>query len=118
MPVYDAFDAQMDQYKRTPLHVAALLERRVRVLVYAGNYDFICNWVGNERWTKELEWSGQDKFVREPLREWLIDGVKAGVTRNFGGFTFATIEGGGHMASSNGSTARVIRASKEMAVRK
>ncbi|ESK93489.1 hypothetical protein Moror_1681 [Moniliophthora roreri MCA 2997] len=96
--VYDAFDAQMDQYKRTPLHVAALLEREVRVLVYAGNYDWVCNWVGNERWTRDMEWSGQEGYGKEVLREWFVDGAKAGVTRSSGGLTFATIEGGGHMA--------------------
>ncbi|KAI3611326.1 hypothetical protein WG66_002018 [Moniliophthora roreri] len=76
--VYDAFDAQMDQYKRTPLHVAALLER--------------------ERWTRDMEWSGQEGYGKEVLREWFVDGAKAGVTRSSGGLTFATIEGGGHMA--------------------
>ncbi|EEB94404.1 hypothetical protein MPER_06786, partial [Moniliophthora perniciosa FA553] len=98
MAVHDAFDAQMDQYKRTPLHVAALLEREVRVLVYAGNYDWICNWIGNERWTMDLEWSGQEGYRKEALREWFVGGAKAGITKSSGGLTFATIEGGGHMA--------------------
>ncbi|KAL0578369.1 hypothetical protein V5O48_003621 [Marasmius crinis-equi] len=98
MDVYNAFDEQLDQYKRTPLHVAALLERGVRVLVYVGNYDWICNWVGNERWTRGLEWSGQEEFISTPLREWHFGGKRAGITRNAGPFTFATIDGGGHLA--------------------
>ena len=31
--------------------VAYLLENAVRVLVYSGDKDFICNWRGGESWT-------------------------------------------------------------------
>ncbi|KAF7302811.1 Carboxypeptidase [Mycena kentingensis (nom. inval.)] len=79
-------------------YVAGLLERGVRVLIYAGSYDFICNWLANERWTRELEWSGREAFAGEPLREWTVKGAPAGKTRSAGGFTFATIYGAGHMA--------------------
>ncbi|KAJ8089025.1 hypothetical protein PM082_014273 [Marasmius tenuissimus] len=98
MEVYNAFDAKLDQYKQTPLHVATLLERGIRVLVYVGNYDWVCNWVGNERWTLNLAWGRQREFTSTPLTEWYVDGRRAGVTRRTGPFTFATIEGGGHMA--------------------
>ena len=95
----NAFSAQMDDYEQTTLYVGALLERGIRVLIYVGNYDWICNWVGNERWTLNLEWTGQKEFVKQPLREWLVDGKVAGLTRSVGSFTFATIEGAGHMVS-------------------
>ncbi|KAJ7053949.1 serine carboxypeptidase [Mycena amicta] len=79
-------------------YVANLLERGIRVLIYAGSYDFICNWIGNELWTLALEWSGQEEFSQQPLREWTVDGKHAGKTRSAGAFTFATIDGAGHMA--------------------
>lgn len=87
----------MDLYHRTHFHIAALLERGVQVLIYVGTYDWICNWIGNERWTLDLEWSGQEDFVKEALREWLVDGNKAGMVRSKGGLTFATVDGAGHM---------------------
>lgn len=68
------------------------------MLIYIGTYDWICNWVGNERWTLELEWSGQEKFVGQgALRDWSVGGKVAGRTRSAGGLTFATIDGAGHM---------------------
>lgn len=82
---------------QTQHYVAALLERGVRVLAYAGSYDFLCNWAGIRDWTLNLEWSGQEEFGQEELREWTVNGRKAGVVRMFGGFAFATIDGGGHM---------------------
>ncbi|EIN05318.1 hypothetical protein PUNSTDRAFT_145805 [Punctularia strigosozonata HHB-11173 SS5] len=93
-----AFHAAMDYRRPTQFHVAALLERGVRALIYVGAHDLGCNWVGNERWTLELEWTGQEEFKGEKLREWSVNGVAAGKTRSARGFTFATVDGAGHMA--------------------
>ncbi|KAI0368897.1 serine carboxypeptidase [Pilatotrama ljubarskyi] len=78
-------------------HLAALLERGVRALLYVGATDWSCNWVGNERMTLALEWSSQDAYRNAPLQEWLVDGEVAGKFRTGGGLTFATIDGAGHM---------------------
>ena len=50
--------------------------------------------------TLELEWTGQEAFVAEPLRDWTVDGKAAGLTRSAGAFTFATVHGAGHMVRS------------------
>ncbi|EGN93789.1 hypothetical protein SERLA73DRAFT_171708 [Serpula lacrymans var. lacrymans S7.3] len=96
-PVGSAFTAALDIYHETYTHVAQLLERDVRALIYVGDYDWICNWVGNERWTLNLEWSGKEDFVAQELRDWEVDGKSAGKTRSASGLTFATIHGAGHM---------------------
>ncbi|KAF8168542.1 serine carboxypeptidase [Crassisporium funariophilum] len=95
--VGQAFGVTQDILHPTSDYVAALLERGVRVLIYVGSYDWICNHVGNERWTLALEWSGHEEFSSQDLREWHVDGNPAGTTRSARGFTFATIHGAGHM---------------------
>ncbi|PCH38417.1 serine carboxypeptidase [Wolfiporia cocos MD-104 SS10] len=97
MQVNSAFHAADDPQFPTQYYIAALLERGVRALIYVGANDWICNWVGNERMTLGLEWTGQDGFVAEPLREWEVDGEVAGLTRSAGPLTFATLYGAGHM---------------------
>ncbi|PPR07804.1 hypothetical protein CVT26_014989 [Gymnopilus dilepis] len=92
-----AFGATQDVLHPTKDYVAALLERGVRVLIYVGSYDWICNHVGNERWTLALQWSGHSEFASTEMRDWLVDGKPAGRTRSAQGFTFATITGAGHM---------------------
>jgi len=92
-----AFTSSLDHYHTTYHHVAALLERDVRVLIYVGANDYACNYIGNEKWTLNLEWTGKEEFVRQDLREWKVDGKVAGKTRKAKGFTFATIDGAGHM---------------------
>lgn len=94
-----AFSSALDEYHPTYLHVAGLLERGIRALIYVGKYDWICNWVGNERWTLALEWSGHDAFKSQPLKTWKVGDKVAGETRSAKGLTFATVEGAGHMVS-------------------
>lgn len=112
------FEQSVDTMLPYHYYVAALLERGVKTLLYAGVNDGVCNWVrlvlavrrshsriiihsriGNERMSRELEWSGQATFVSQPLREWQVNGKIAGLTRSWGPFTFATVYGAGHMAS-------------------
>ena len=50
--------------------IPVLLEAGIPVLVYAGDQDFICNWLGNKAWTLALEWSGKDAFNKAEDRLW------------------------------------------------
>ncbi|KAI0737546.1 serine carboxypeptidase [Daedaleopsis nitida] len=83
---------------RAEHYLASLLDHGIRALVYVGDTDWICNWVGNERMTRDLEWTSQEAYGKQPLRDWHIDGEVAGKTRSFGKLTFATIRDAGHMA--------------------
>lgn len=95
--VATAFGVALDALHPTVDYVAALLERNVRVLIYVGSYDWVCNWVGNERWTLAMDWSGKEEFNKQSLRDWVVDGKSAGKTRSAKGLTFATVEAAGHM---------------------
>lgn len=95
--VQNRFNSQGDMVQHTPRFVTAILEHGVRVLIFAGVYDWSCNWVGNERFTLGLEWSGKDEFGKQALREWSVDGNMTGLTRSARNLTFATVEGAGHL---------------------
>ncbi|PPQ69455.1 hypothetical protein CVT26_002865 [Gymnopilus dilepis] len=99
-----AFSLALDEFHPTHHHVAALLDRGVRALIYVGTYDWICNHVGNERWLVGDDfagsWWGGERWRREDRTVWVVDGKKAGEKRSFGPLTFATIEGAGHMVCS------------------
>ncbi|KAH8108856.1 serine carboxypeptidase [Phellopilus nigrolimitatus] len=97
MDVFDRFWASGDQLHQTQLYIPELLARGVKVLIYAGTYDFIANWVGNERWTLDMDWANKEAFAGSPLTEWFVNGEPAGKTRAYGNFTFTTIYGAGHL---------------------
>lgn len=96
-----AFDVSGDVLQSSDKYIEALLERGVKVLIYAGTYDMACNWVGNDRMTMALEWYGRNGFVTTKLRDWYLDidanEKPAGKTRSFEGLTFASVYDSGHM---------------------
>ncbi|KIY70685.1 serine carboxypeptidase [Cylindrobasidium torrendii FP15055 ss-10] len=95
--VSSEFSITQDSLHPSKDYVGALLERGIRVLIYVGTYDWICNWVGNNRWTLELDWTYKAEYNDAELRDWTVDGKKAGITRSTNGLTFATIDAAGHM---------------------
>ncbi|KAJ8515299.1 hypothetical protein ONZ45_g7277 [Pleurotus djamor] len=102
--VHNAFTLALDMFHPTVDHVAALLERGVRVLIYVGSYDWICNWLGNQKWTLDMEWSGKEEFGKKELVDWTVNGKFAGKTRSAKGLTFATVHGAGHMVPYDKAT--------------
>lgn len=90
----------MDKWvAHTQDYVANLLDRGVRVLIYAGTYDWQCNWVANKLWVDKLEWSGRAEYAAQEWRDWSVDGKKAGEVKVASLLTFATIREAGHMIS-------------------
>jgi cathepsin A (carboxypeptidase C) len=41
----------------------AALAENIPVLVYSGTNDWICNWIGGQRWTSAMVWPGQVSAV-------------------------------------------------------
>ncbi|KAI9281950.1 Alpha/Beta hydrolase protein [Sporodiniella umbellata] len=78
-----------------------LLEDDIRVLIYAGDADFICNWMGNKAWTLDLPWTGHDEFKAANDTQWYSHklGKQAGELRRThdGRFAFLRVFGAGHM---------------------
>ncbi|KAI8801367.1 Alpha/Beta hydrolase protein [Cladochytrium replicatum] len=78
-------------------YVKDLLERGIRVLIYVGDADSVCDWIGNLAWTKELEWSGQDGYNDADELTWIVNGRSAGTIRSYENLTFIRIFEAGHM---------------------
>lgn len=81
-----------------PLHkkVPGILDQ-IPVLVYAGDADFICNWLGNQAWTNALDWKGKAAFSKAAMTP-----VKSGSGREWGqvkhssGLAFARVYAASH----------------------
>ncbi|KAL5612799.1 hypothetical protein BROUX41_004117 [Berkeleyomyces rouxiae] len=82
----------------TPFHhlVPSILEE-IPVLIYAGDADYICNWLGNQAWTNELEWPGHKAFSSAKLQSLNLGSEKYGRVKSSGNLTFMQIFGAGHM---------------------
>ncbi|XP_038679129.1 serine carboxypeptidase-like isoform X2 [Tripterygium wilfordii] len=93
--VYEAM--LVDWMRNLEVGIPALLEDGIKLLVYAGEYDLICNWLGNSRWVHAMEWSGQKEFVASPEVAFTVDGSEAGVLRSYGSLAFLKVHDAGHM---------------------
>ncbi|AET40377.1 carboxypeptidase C PRC1 Ecym_5642 [Eremothecium cymbalariae DBVPG len=79
-------------------HVSELLDKDLPVLIYAGDKDFICNWLGNQAWTNILPWKYSNEFLGSPIRKWDgPSGEQAGEVKNFKHFTYLRVFDAGHM---------------------
>lgn len=81
--------------------VIDILEQDLPVLIYAGDKDFICNWLGNEAWVRKLQWSGAEGMAKAKVEPWVVDGKEAGTKFNYDKFTFLRVYEAGHMVPYN-----------------
>ena len=78
-------------------YVADMLNDGIPALIYAGDVDFICNYMGNRAWTLALDWDHAEEFNAAQEHEW--KGV--GKARTASGLTFLQVYDAGHMVPSD-----------------
>ncbi|KAK4286417.1 hypothetical protein QN277_002975 [Acacia crassicarpa] len=93
--VYEAMEG--DWMRNMEEVIPALLEEGIKVLVYAGEEDLICNWLGNWRWVHAMEWSGQKLFGASPNVSFVVDGKEAGTLKTHAALSFLKLREAGHM---------------------
>ncbi|KAJ3335774.1 Cell death protease, partial [Gonapodya sp. JEL0774] len=69
---------------------------KLRVLVFVGDKDLICNNLGLEYMIDNLTWNGAKGFTVRPL-EWLINDRIVGLNQTERNLTYVRIFGGSHM---------------------
>ncbi|KAM0747546.1 peptidase S10 serine carboxypeptidase [Meredithblackwellia eburnea MCA 4105] len=104
MQINQAFTFNGDVSHNTVALVPPLLEAGIRVLIYAGEADFMCNYMGNLEWTLALEWSGKADYNLAKPKSFKMASKKAksgGLTRSTGDgaglLTYLQVYDAGHM---------------------
>ncbi|TRM61781.1 Alpha/Beta hydrolase protein [Schizophyllum amplum] len=90
MEVNQAFALQGDGAHNSAALLPDIVNDGVRLLVYAGNADMMCNYMGNERWVEALESDFYDEFQSAKSIPWIdsATGRLAGEVRSAGGNGF------------------------------
>jgi carboxypeptidase C (cathepsin A) len=90
-------------------YVKVLLDGGIRVLLYVGDADSMCNWGGNKAWIDALTWSGHVGFnaaeeraflSRDPL-DTSAPVVEAGTVQSFENLALVRIYNAGHMVPTH-----------------
>ncbi|KAI9321759.1 Alpha/Beta hydrolase protein [Dichotomocladium elegans] len=81
--------------------VAETLEAGVRVAIYNGDLDYVCNWIGSKEWVLNMNWSGQQGFIEAADEQWITrsSNTYAGDARSYGALTYIRVFGAGHLAT-------------------
>jgi len=74
-----------------------LLSSNIRTLIYAGDEDYICNWLGNMKWTLALDWPHKADFNAATNRDYTMGNKTVAKVRSSNGFTFMQVFEAGHM---------------------
>jgi len=74
-----------------------MLADGIRTLIYAGDEDYICNWLGNMKWTLALEWPHQADFNAATNNDYAMGNKTVAKVRSSNGFTFMQVFEAGHM---------------------
>ncbi|RDL37824.1 Carboxypeptidase [Venustampulla echinocandica] len=73
-----------------------LLDNDVRVALFAGDADFICNWFGVEAVSLEMNYTNSAEFRAASYVPFMVDGTEYGKVRQYGNFSFLVVYEAGH----------------------
>ncbi|KAF7539554.1 hypothetical protein G7054_g2092 [Neopestalotiopsis clavispora] len=97
-PVLNAWNDEDEIWKPSHQYVNYLLDMDVRVLIYVGVTDFLCQYGGMRRLVDEgLSWPHQPSFRYKPLHEWYVDGQRAGLGKALEPLSYVEVEDAGHL---------------------
>lgn len=88
---------QEDWMKDLQVKLPDMLAAGIEVLIYAGDVDFICNWLGNKMWTMALEWPHKDAFNSAEDKPYVVGNTQGGRLRSAFGMHFLQVYQAGHM---------------------
>ncbi|KAJ9060480.1 hypothetical protein DSO57_1030591 [Entomophthora muscae] len=99
--VYNSFFNSGDLMDSLMDPISQLLDDQVRVLLFAGDADFLCNWIGLETVTEQFNWYGSSKFRSQSFHYW-FDPQRNQVAwrlRSFRNLSFVRLLNTTHMVS-------------------
>jgi carboxypeptidase C (cathepsin A) len=68
----------------------------IQVLVWAGDADWICNYIGVQRVAEAVEFDGSSQFSNATLKPYTVNGTKKGEYKSVDNFSYLRVYGAGH----------------------
>ncbi|KAF2765504.1 serine carboxypeptidase [Teratosphaeria nubilosa] len=95
--IYWAFQATGDFiYSNFLQDLSEILDSGVRVSMYYGDADYICNWFGGQAISLAVNYSGKAEFAKAGYEPLMYGGVEYGEVRQYGNFSFTRVYEAGH----------------------
>lgn len=73
-----------------------VIDTGIQVLIWAGDADYICNYLGNFKVVNALEWKGQAEFNSTDLAPYTVNGVEKGLFKTVDNLSWLQVYEAGH----------------------
>ncbi|EEA21196.1 hypothetical protein EYB25_008653 [Talaromyces marneffei] len=93
---YNKFASTGDNPRSFLSTLSSVVQSGINVLVWAGDADWICNWLGNYGVANAVNFSGHAEFSAKNLAPYTVNGVEKGMFKNVNNFSFLKVYGAGH----------------------
>eukprot|EP00027_Filamoeba_sp_ATCC50430_P002155 CAMPEP_0168548710 /NCGR_PEP_ID=MMETSP0413-20121227/4713_1 /TAXON_ID=136452 /ORGANISM="Filamoeba nolandi, Strain NC-AS-23-1" /LENGTH=418 /DNA_ID=CAMNT_0008579045 /DNA_START=31 /DNA_END=1284 /DNA_ORIENTATION=+ len=87
-----------DEEKSALFLLPILLHKGIKVMLYNGQYDLICNWLGTYSYAVEIDWQYKHEFNTAPEQSWYLNGQKVGHYIKAENLLFVVVYDAGHMS--------------------
>ncbi|RJE27615.1 Carboxypeptidase S1 [Aspergillus sclerotialis] len=76
--------------------LSSVVQSGITVLVWAGDADWICNWIGNHEVVDQVKFPGSEDFQGKDLQPYTVNGEKKGTFKTVDNFSFLRVFEAGH----------------------
>ncbi|KXN82867.1 Carboxypeptidase S1 [Leucoagaricus sp. SymC.cos] len=76
--------------------LAELVDAKMKILIWAGDADINCNWLGGHASALAMDWYGKERIKNTPFKNMTINGKAVAAIQNVDNFSFARVYEAGH----------------------
>ncbi|KDR67991.1 hypothetical protein GALMADRAFT_1058390 [Galerina marginata CBS 339.88] len=93
---FELFSKTGDDARTLLPQLGALANSGLKMLIWAGDADINCNWLGGHASVLAMNWSGANQLANTPFTNMTINGSPVAAIQNVGNFSFARVYQAGH----------------------
>ncbi|KAJ8700635.1 hypothetical protein PTI98_003644 [Pleurotus ostreatus] len=93
---FELFARTGDDARTLLPQLAALANSGMKILIWAGDADINCNWLGGHASVLAMDWFGKERLNNTPFTNMTIDGEAVAAIQNVDNFSFARVFQAGH----------------------
>ena len=95
---WDVFESLSGEFMKPAIStVGQLLSTGIKVAIFQGEFDLVCDTPGTMAWIDKLPWYGVSQFKGAPQTDLTANGVSRGYVKRFENLVYYFIRNAGHM---------------------